>query len=586
MSSKITRWTLRSKFILILLLFGVLPMIVIGWAGYNASKRTIIHQAMEIQSRLLEQTVASLNSELSMYQMLAGSFGQEESVRQMLDPESSPDDLKRYIKEWDMFNQLMSKLVFSKFEKTPSILIYGYNRKVFTSWGADGSRLVDYLDSKAEFKKVLQAGSSERFVWVTPHLAFDPSSATEPMLTYEAGYTDIETGTEWGKIMISSSVAALVDDLASNNQFIIAKTDGSLVYSPPKATAPVAILQEAVSADYGKVTTVLNQGKNMDNSLYISAKLLNDWVVVKEIPYQNFLSELGQIRNILLVVIGLCALLSILLGHLFTGRILRPIKQMVRVMRRIGSGEWTHVPLIRTDPELDMLQRSFLSMTSDLKELHERMEMEQRQKLELELQTLQSQIQPHMIKNTLAVISGLALHGQMEQIREVVHALGYFLSSKIYPENPLVTVEEELDALQHYLTIMRIRYPDRIHVLIDVPDALLGQHIPRFTLQPLVENSIYHGMYGEAAIHIWIQAYDISDTFTITVSDNGAGTASRPLEATVEVKNIEKMQTYSGIGLSNIQQRIALYFGGAGTLQFESSPGSGAQVEISLPKRQ
>lgn len=121
MSTKITRWTLRSKFILILLLFGVLPMIVIGWAGYNASKRTIIHQAMEIQSRLLEQTVASLNSELSMYQMLAGSFGQEESVRQMLDPESSPDDLKRYIKEWDMFNQLMSKLVFSKFEKTPSI---------------------------------------------------------------------------------------------------------------------------------------------------------------------------------------------------------------------------------------------------------------------------------------------------------------------------------------------------------------------------------------------------------------------------------------------------------------------------------
>nr|WP_282446391.1 histidine kinase [Paenibacillus silvae] len=324
----------------------------------------------------------------------------------------------------------------------------------------------------------------------------------------------------------------------------------------------------------------------MDNTLYISAKLLNDWVVVKEIPYQNFLSELGQIRNILLVVIGLCALLSILLGHLFTGRILRPIKQMVRVMRRIGSGEWTHVPLIRTDPELDMLQRSFLSMTSDLKELHERMEMEQRQKLELELQTLQSQIQPHMIKNTLAVISGLALHGQMEKIREVVHALGYFLSSKIYPENPLVTVKDDLDALQHYLTIMRIRYPDRIHVLIDVPDALLGQYIPRFTLQPLVENSIYHGMYGEAAIHIWIQAYDISDTFTITVSDNGAGTSNRPLEAVVEAEDIEQMQTYSGIGLSNIQQRIALYFGGAGSLQFESSPGSGAQVEISLPKQQ
>nr|WP_274528967.1 sensor histidine kinase [Paenibacillus piscarius] len=288
----------------------------------------------------------------------------------------------------------------------------------------------------------------------------------------------------------------------------------------------------------------------------------------------------------MLLVIGLCVLLSVLLGHLFTGRILRPIKQMVRVMRKIGSGEWTHLPLIRTDPELDLLQRSFLSMTSDLKELQERMKVEQQQKLQAELDTLLSQIHPHMIKNTLAVVSGLALRGQTEQIREVVHALGYFLSSKIYPEHPLVTIEEELDALQHYLTIMQIRYPDRIHVLMDIPDALLGQRIPRFTLQPLVENSIYHGMNGDEGIHIWIQVYDVSAAVTITVTDNGSGTAKRPLEGAAEGEDPGRPRAYSGIGLSNIRQRIALYFGEAGTLHFESRPGAGAQVEITLPKQQ
>ncbi|OMF32940.1 histidine kinase [Paenibacillus sp. FSL H8-0259] len=582
----ITRWTLRSKFIVMLLLFGVLPMLVIGWAGYDASKRSIIHQAVEIQSRLLEQTVASVDSELSMYQMLAGSFVQEDNVHQMLDPESSPDDLKRYVKEWDMFNQLLSKLVFSKFEETPSIVIYGYNRKVFTSWGGDGTRLADYLDSNAEFRKVLKAGSAGRFVWAAPHSVFDLSSAAEPMFSYVAGYTDADNGTEWGKILISGSLTALVEDLASNNRFIIAKPEGSLVYSAPGTAVPEAILGEAAATSYSKGAAVLNRGESMNKSLYISAKLLNDWVVVKEIPYRSLLSELGEVRNIMLLVIGLCVLLSILLGHLFTGRMLRPIKQMVRVMRRIGSGEWAHLPLIRTDPELDLLQRSFLSMTSDLKELQERMEVEQQQKLELELESLLAQIQPHMIKNTLAVVSGLALRGQTEQIREVVHALGYFLSSKIYPENPLVTIEEDLDALQHYLTIMRIRYPDRIHVLIDVPDALLGQHIPRFTLQPLVENSIYHGMKNDEAIHIWIQAYDISATFTISVADNGAGTAKQPFEAGAEGEDTQRVTAYSGIGLSNIRQRIALYFGGAGTLRFESRPGAGAQVEITLPKRQ
>ena len=584
--TRTTRRTLRSKFILMLLLLGVLPMLVIGWAGYDASKRSITHQAVEIQSRMLEQTVASVDSELAMYQLLAGSFVQEEPLRQMLDPLSRPDDLKRYIHEWDLFNQLVSKLVFSRFEETPSIVIYGYNRKVFTSWGADGTRLADYLEGNAEFMKVLKAGGAGRFVWAAPHLPFDPSSAPEPMLSYEAGYIDAATGTEWGKIIITGSLNALVGDMAINNRFIIMKPDGTRVYASPGPAVPEAILEEALGTAYSKGAGTLNGGESMNKSIYISARLLNDWIVVEEVPYRSLLSELGQIRNLMLLVIGLCVLLSVLLGHLFTGRILRPIKHMVRVMRKIGSGEWAHLPLIRTDPELDLLQRSFQSMTSDLKELQERMEVEQQQKLQAELDALLSQIHPHMIKNTLAVVNGLALRGQTEQIREVVHALGYFLSSKIYPEHPLVTIEEELDALQHYLTIMQIRYPDRIHVLIDVPDALLGQHIPRFTLQPLVENSIYHGMSGEEAIHIWIQAYDVSAMFTISVTDNGSGTARRPLDADLDQESSGRPRAYSGIGLSNIRQRIALYFGQAGTLHFESRPGAGAQVEITLPKQQ
>ncbi|WP_238655108.1 sensor histidine kinase [Paenibacillus piscarius] len=584
--TRITRRTLRSKFILLLLLLGVLPMLVIGWAGYDASKQTITRQAVEIQSRLLEQTVASVDSQLAMYQLLAGSFVQEEPLLQMLDPLSSPDDLKRYIHEWDQFNQLVSKLVFSRFEETPSVVIYGYNRKVFTTWGADGTRLADYLANNAEFKKVLKAGGAGRFVWSAPHLPFDPASAAEPMLSYEAGYIHAEDGTEWGKIIISGSLNALVGDMALNNRFIILKPDGTRVYTAPGAAVPDLVLQEALESAAGKGAGTLNGGESMNKSIYISARLLNDWIVVEEVPYRSLLSELGQIRNIMLLVIGLCVLLSVLLGHLFTGRILRPIKQMVRVMRKIGSGEWTHLPLIRTDPELDLLQRSFLSMTSDLKELQERMKVEQQQKLQAELDTLLSQIHPHMIKNTLAVVSGLALRGQTEQIREVVHALGYFLSSKIYPEHPLVTIEEELDALQHYLTIMQIRYPDRIHVLMDIPDALLGQRIPRFTLQPLVENSIYHGMNGDEGIHIWIQVYDVSAAVTITVTDNGSGTAKRPLEGAAEGEDPGRPRAYSGIGLSNIRQRIALYFGEAGTLHFESRPGAGAQVEITLPKQQ
>ena len=187
-----------------------------------------------------------------------------------------------------------------------------------------------------------------------------------------------------------------------------------------------------------------------------------------------------------------------------------------------------------------------------------------------------------MIKNTLASIEGLALMGETEQIRSAIHSLGYFLSSRIYADQPLIALEEELTALEHYVRIMQIRYPERFQVIVDVPPSLRRQAVPRFLLQPLVENSIYHGMDPNHPLLVWVQAYDADGAVVMEVTDNGKGGSVRPLE---DAPAERTGSSFSGLGLVNIRKRIRLHFGEAFGLSFDSEPGRGSQVRITLPDR-
>lgn len=583
----IGQWTLRTRFIVVLLLLGVVPMTAIGTTVYQVSRNIIITQATRIQSQSLEREIAQIDRKLLAFQQLAGALIREEGMARMMDPNASPDNIRQYLNEWTAFNSMLNKNVFVEFKTTPLVTVVGYNGKAFVNWETGGGEsLADYLNRSAAFQGVVNAEASRDFYWSFSHPDFTFASNGGGMISYVANYYLQGTNTLLGKIVISAPNSAFFSDAG------IYLIHEGVVHAPgggDAAALPQEVRAAARGADRGEESEVIHPSGGADDTVYLAGRLLSDTVYIKPVPYRAMLAGLERVNRLLLLITAAGAVLSIVLGHLFIGRIVRPVKQLVKMMRQVGSGEWRADGEwrgdgeIRADPELGLLQTAFRRMTDDLGELKTQIQEEQREKLELEFQALLSQIHPHMIKNTLASIEGLALMGKTEQIRDAIHSLGYFLSSRIYADRPLIPLEEELTALEHYVRIMQIRYPERFQVIIDVPPSLRKQAVPRFLLQPLVENSIYHGMDASLPLLIWVQAYESDGTVEIEVTDNGKGSAAvSPEEDDAPTR---QELSYSGLGLANIRKRIRIHFGEAFGLTFDSEPGRGSRVLITLPDR-
>ncbi|MBB6637406.1 sensor histidine kinase [Cohnella thailandensis] len=574
------RWTLRTRFIVVLLLLGVVPMTIIGTTVYQVSRNIIITQATRIQSQSLEQEIAQIDRKLLAFQQLAGALIREEGMARMLDPDSSPDDIRRYLGEWTEFNSMLNKNVFVEFKSTPLVTVYGYNGKAFVNWETGGGEsLKSYLNRSAAFQAVANADPSRDFYWSFSHPDFTFASNGEAMISYVANYYLQGTDTLLGQIVISAPDSAFFTDPGI---YLIHAGSVRSLGGGTVASLPRDVEDAALAAGQGGESEVIHPSGGSNDTVYLAGRLLSDTVYIKPVPYRSMLSGLEKVYRLMLLVTAAGAVLSILLGHLFIGRIVKPVKQLVKMMKQVGNGEWRGDEEIRADPELRLLQTAFRRMTDDLEGLKTQIQEEQREKLELEFQALLSQIHPHMIKNTLASIEGLALMGETEQIRSAIHSLGYFLSSRIYADQPLIALEEELTALEHYVRIMQIRYPERFQVIVDIPPSLRKQAVPRFLLQPLVENSIYHGMDANRPLLVWVQAYDSDGAIVMEVTDNGKGGSVRPLD---DAPAERTGSSFSGLGLVNIRKRIRLHFGEAFGLSFDSEPGRGSRVRITLPDR-
>lgn len=210
-----------------------------------------------------------------------------------------------------------------------------------------------------------------------------------------------------------------------------------------------------------------------------------------------------------------------------------------------------------------------------------------------ELTTLQSQINPHFLYNTLESIRGQALIDDNDEIAEMVEALASFFRYSISRSGNLVTLRDELTNIANYMMIQCYRFNNRFSLSIDIEEdeeAILDQLIPKLSIQPIVENAIFHGLEEKMdGGTISIDAFFTETNFILTVSDNGIGMS---LEALQELN--KKIQTHpitssndsrkTGIGLPNINKRIALLFGLEYGLHVYSSSGYGTDVELVIPR--
>jgi len=239
--------------------------------------------------------------------------------------------------------------------------------------------------------------------------------------------------------------------------------------------------------------------------------------------------------------------------------------------------------------ELGVLVKKFNEMSLSIVELLRKNEEIQDEKRKLEIETLQNQINPHFIYNTLNMIKWMGAVINAKNIVDSIVALGNILRPVFKENNQMCTIKEEVEYLENYLKIMNWRYGNSANFEIDVTSDLMDFKIPRFILQPIIENSFTHGIStNNNLININIKAYEHENNLLLVVSDTGIGINEGRVEEINKMLDngtrVESTDRISGIGLYNVNKRIRLNSGKEFGIRLISCEGVYTKVLINIPK--
>ena len=291
---------------------------------------------------------------------------------------------------------------------------------------------------------------------------------------------------------------------------------------------------------------------------------------------------------VLTVMAGGVALTLILVliasGHL-ADSITEPILKLRMLMKEAEQGDLKVRFEGTSTDEIGELGQSFNNMIDRIDELVHMVYLEQQSKRNAELKSLQEQIKPHFLYNTLDTISWMARDYDAEDIVHLVDALSNMFRIGLSHGKDFITLKEEATHITNYLYIQKIRYKDKLQYVLDIPQELMEYYVPKLILQPLVENAIYHGIKAKRGGTIRVLGQQEEGKLVLIVKDDGAGVSPERLQELQEgLAATAPLSEKNGFGLFYIQERIRLCYGGEYGVTIESVQGEGTKVMITLPE--
>ncbi|MEF2967057.1 sensor histidine kinase [Paenibacillus sp. M1] len=322
--------------------------------------------------------------------------------------------------------------------------------------------------------------------------------------------------------------------------------------------------------------------------LVVASRLpLSGWSVVSVTPDRDLNVELVEMKRYLLIVISILILVSALIASIVSRTFASPLKKLIREMKQVEIGNFRGMLKVSSYQEINILVASFNRMVNRIKELIERVKLSSVSEKNAEIHALQSQVNPHFLYNTLDMIYWMLDEKEEDQLGELVLALSsMFRYSSQWEEGAEVTLREELEQTGHYLKIITIRFDGRLHIQTGIGERLMDFHLPKMTVQPVIENAVKHGLERvdrPAVLKIYTEEEE--RVLRVIVEDNGSGMDTEKLRLLQESldRSGTKENGKGGIGLQNLHRRLKYMFGDAAGLKIDSAPGIGTKVAIIMP---
>ena len=305
-----------------------------------------------------------------------------------------------------------------------------------------------------------------------------------------------------------------------------------------------------------------------------------DWWLLASVGYRELTGD-AYINTLIILSVGLlCIGITVLSALLLSRLISNPIVQLTDLAEQIKSGEMSVVFDVGFADEVGVLTSAFSTMIDRIRLLIEEVENEQQTKRSIEFDLLQSQIQPHFLYNSIETINMLIRLDMKENALRMSKSLVEFYRDSLSGGDGIIKISEELRLIENYLNIQSLRYMDYLDYSIQVDDDIYDFEIPKLTLQPLVENAIYHGLKakGEKG-NLLVSGSRRNDIIFITVQDDGIGMTEEQMDNVLCGEQSESMS----FGVKSIELRLQLLYGEKAGVTLESEPGTFTRATVFFP---
>ncbi len=531
--------------------------------------RSLMRDAKVNSEQTVQQTAIAVNNNLeAMKNKLT-------AVRNILYESKEPDDFRSK-------TEALTKIQNDIF----AVTVYDHEGNILSCTGS-GNTLKKETYKDLSFDKALFEGAAD-FALSEPHVQtlFD---GVYPWVVTLAIRTDrpVFGGGTYVAIDFSfSEIAKYIDKVGvgRHGYCYITDAEGNIIYHPQQQL----IFSHLKSEDAGIVSSLSDGVHEDENVIYtLSTTYDRSWRIVG-VSYTDELVTERQSQIFMSIVVSLlcCAAVSVAVLAVYAIIVNAPVRSLIKAMKAFenAADSFSYSSGNEAVTELQVLSDSFEHMSNRIKQLMERVRTEETELRKTELKALQAQINPHFLYNTLDSIQWMCEQGKNEDAMKMVSALAKLFRISISRGHELIPIKDELQHAKNYLVIQSYRYRNQFSYSFDIETRLEHYLCNKITVQPLIENAIYHGidrMVDEGEIKISVkEAPDNKDDILITVEDNGVGMTEEQCRKILRKERSDS----SGIGVKNVNDRLKIYFGEKYGLTIKSELDVGTIVTVRIPK--
>ena len=580
MDLNIKKKLLLSYFVLI-----IIPLGLLTYVSYKRVSEILERQIIFSAMQTFEQTYSFLTYKLDNIINVSDVIIMDREIQDIL-----THDIESYEIGRQYVDASKLTIFFSSFQKNEDI----YRIRLYVRDGLTYSdENVNFFNTKHIiasdwYKKLLS--SRDKILWCPPQYLEPAGQDSEKVISAARSVRNVNQVNE-----IVSTIR--IDILESTIKDVIKKaklTETGFVYLENENREVVCSSNEVAAGSWaldGKVLEKLT-GKNTvwetteinEQKVMIGYKKVKntDWKLISVIPYREILSPSVKLRNQMYVLMVIIGAIAYILAYYISNSSTKRIKQLIKIMRKVEDGNFDISILPRSKDEIGELIMNFNYMITKMAILiDERFKMGQEVK-NADLRALQAQINPHFLYNTLDLINWMSIRNKVPDIAFMVLSLAKYYKLSLGRGRDIVTIEDEITHVKIYIQIQNKRFDNSIKLELDIDEKFYGYSILKIVLQPVIENSILHGILEKedkkGTIKITGRLED--DVVILCIQDDGIGMSAEKIRKIFVEENSCESQSY---GVRNINDRIKLYYGSQYGLFYQSVPGKGTIVEIRIP---